>query len=201
MLRAKGGRKTRRPPPAVELTFPSFFCIFPLSQLQLDPDVLPPSPTVDDLTPMLPQLPRSQFPLIAHTLLLSSIFPPKHDASFQTAAAASDSSPNSIAYTSTSRANVFQTLNLLGIDPAEIVVRQEEKVAAELFELLKKSAEADEGKNAMEKDKEGVERARKAKEDGWGGKWGRWAATGAGVVVGSSLSFSRRVLPLDKLGL
>ncbi|KZT60005.1 DUF726-domain-containing protein [Calocera cornea HHB12733] len=35
----------------------------------------------------------------------------------------------------------------------------------------------------MEMD-EKSEAARKAKEEGWGGKWGRWAATGGGLIIG-----------------
>lgn len=126
---------------------------------------------------MLPTISRADFPLIAHTLLVSSIFPPKQEAT-----RTSDCSLKATAYTSSSRATVFRTLSLLGIDPRALVVREESAVAAELFQLLKTSTEGD---SAKEKDKEDIEKVRKEKEDGWGGKWGRWAATGAGVVVSS----------------
>lgn len=153
-------------------------------QLHLDSSLLPESPTESDFVPMLPDLQRVDYELIAHSLLLSSIFPPPSDSDSTIPKSAPASASKAIAYTSTSRANVFRTLRLLGVDPAEVVVREEEKVAAELYDLLKKSTEGEgAGPAGRDKENEEVEKARKAKEDGWGGKWGRWAATGAGVVV------------------
>ncbi|QRW26051.1 membrane protein [Rhizoctonia solani] len=75
-------------------------------------------------------------------------------------------------YTAASRAFLAQTLELLSI-PMKVLLEVEKDLGRDLFEELKEAEM-----------KEKSEAARKEQENGWGGKWGRWAATGGGVILG-----------------
>jgi hypothetical protein len=161
-----------------------------LDYLQLDVDFLPPlaldetSAANDDtalrLAPFLTQaVSMEERPQVVHALLYASIFPPT-----TTDDSTSKSTPNELAYTAPARARVLASLAALGLSRAEagvLLVEQERVVADELYTFLREGAER---AKVVEEE---VERNRRERENGWGGKWGRWMATGAGVVVRSIL--------------
>ncbi|KZW03410.1 DUF726-domain-containing protein [Exidia glandulosa HHB12029] len=76
-------------------------------------------------------------------------------------------------YTASGRAFIIRTLEVLDI-PLQVLLDAERQIADELFSQLAGAT----------KEKEEVENARKQREHGWGGSFGRWAATGVGVVLG-----------------
>jgi hypothetical protein len=79
-----------------------------------------------------------------------------------------------------------------------MLLKEEAKVAKDLFDVLEKSKAEGEGAGGSSEQDE-VEKARKEREEGWGGKWGRWAATGAGVVVSVPALVGRGDAAVDAL--
>ncbi|WRT70552.1 uncharacterized protein IL334_007550 [Kwoniella shivajii] len=82
-------------------------------------------------------------------------------------------------YSPISRLLSYRTLQLLGLQPKELIPQAEKNLSNTLFHALKAAAE----KESEEK----VEKAREAQSQGWGGSLGRHLATGAGVVAGGVL--------------
>lgn len=155
-------------------------------QLNFDPSALPSRLRPDDVTPMLDLISPSTHAKILHLVLLASIFPPPSHVS----ADSEGPQAGEIEYTATARRRVYALAKLLKIDHRDIV-KEEEKVAGELFDMLKQAAAGSE-EEKRQKEKDEVERVRKEREEGWGGRWGRWAATGAGVVVSAFPSHDQR---------
>ncbi|KAG8715037.1 hypothetical protein FRC11_005997 [Ceratobasidium sp. 423] len=87
-------------------------------------------------------------------------------------AKASEAVAKAFGYTAASRAFLSWTLELLSIS-IPVLLEVEKTLGRDLFEELKEAEM-----------KEKSEAARKEQEHGWGGKWGRWAATGGGIILG-----------------
>lgn len=82
-----------------------------------------------------------------------------------------------LSYTPAARQLVYATLRLLSIPPTPELQQVEADLASSLFATLQQVTSA-------QAQAEAVERSRAAAADGWGGKTGRWLATGAGVIAG-----------------
>lgn len=158
-------------------------------QLKVDPSSLPSGSHLRpaDIEPMTALIPPAAHETILHAVIVASVFPPAAAASTatispSTSSASSPTAPQAgdVAYSSTARRRLFTLASLLAIDP-RLIVRSEARVAAELFDVLRRGTAEAEAVRA----KEEVERVRKKNEEGWGGSMGRWVATGAGIVVRS----------------
>lgn len=87
-------------------------------------------------------------------------------------AAASDvKAPESLIYAASTRAFISRTLEILDISYRHLLAA-EMALSHELYHQLKEAELKERG-----------EAIRKEKEQGWGGSWGRWAATAGGVTV------------------
>ncbi|CED83011.1 Uncharacterized conserved protein [Phaffia rhodozyma] len=153
--------------------------------LQLNPAVLPDSPSISDIEAMRPIVTPSTHARVLRALVYSSIFSlhrNKDTDSKGFSLLTKGSPPPPIEYTSISRAAIYRTADVLNI-PSTGIIPEETVVAAELFKMLQ-AISSDKAQSELEEHQR-VEKARKEREEGWGGKWGRWAATGAGVVIGS----------------
>lgn len=82
-----------------------------------------------------------------------------------------------LSYTPAARQLVYATLRLLSIPPTPELQLVEADLASSLFATLQQVTSA-------QAQAEAVEKSRAAAADGWGGKTGRWLATGAGVIAG-----------------
>ena len=95
------------------------------------------------------------------------------------AASRGDKSDEQLRYTPLARAWSYRCLMLLGLEAWILLPEAEKALSANLFTALQASAEEDKSKQ--------VESAREANSQGWGGKFGRHLATGAGIVAGGVL--------------
>lgn len=86
------------------------------------------------------------------------------------------SSSEDLVYAASTRAFIFRTLDLLNVSRRHLL-SSEVVLSKDLYHKLKESELKERG-----------EELRKEKEQGWGGSWGRWAATGAGVTVSIACS-------------
>lgn len=80
-----------------------------------------------------------------------------------------------LSYTPSARQLLHTALHLLSISIPDNLPSIEKKLSESLFETLKQVAEQNQAE---------VEKARERQSHGWGGKTGRWVATGAGVIAG-----------------
>ncbi|CCO32183.1 putative membrane protein F35D11,3 [Rhizoctonia solani AG-1 IB] len=146
------------------------------AHLAIDHQILPPEPSILDAESLTGPISHSDYHKITSTLLAATILPsPK--AKEEANERSNDGKPSekvarAFGYTAASRAFLAQTLELLSI-PIKVLLEVEKALGHDLFEELKEAEM-----------KEKSEAARKEQEHGWGGKWGRWAATGGGVILG-----------------
>lgn len=145
-------------------------------QLEINPENLPSEPGLLDAESLAGIISPKDHTNITSVLLTATIIPSpeaKDEAHKQASEAkASEKVARAFGYTAASRSILAYALSLLSI-PASTLLDVEKTLGHELFEKLKETEM-----------KEKSEAARKEQEDGWGGKWGRWAATGSGVIVG-----------------
>lgn len=147
------------------LQFSEFNPFFSL-QLNIPLDGLPLNPTPLDVLRFTHAIPPSEHHATVLSLLSACLLP---------SAAPSKSkkeTPAALNYTPATRALLWYSLSLLQI-PHEHLLAAEDHVSQGIYTELK---------NAEMKAKS--EAARKEQEEGWGGKWGRLAATVGGVIVG-----------------
>lgn len=141
----------------------------------VDPRILPPNPSVKDTEVMVGNVSPEDHLNITSALLTATIVPsskPREEPDRQPRPAeASEKIARAFGYTAASRALLARTLELLCI-PIGNLLEAEKTLGRDLFQELKEAEM-----------KEKSEAARKEQEEGWGGKWGRWAATGGGVIV------------------
>ncbi|KAF8607383.1 DUF726-domain-containing protein [Ceratobasidium sp. AG-I] len=146
------------------------------THLGIDPINLPTEPGLPDAESLAGTISSKDYTSIASALLTATIVPSpkaKEEAHKQPSAAkTSEAVAKAFGYTAPSRAILTHTLSLLSI-PTSTLLEVEKTSGRDLFEELKQAEM-----------KEKSEAARKEQEDGWGGKWGRWAATGGGVILG-----------------
>ncbi|KAG8685883.1 hypothetical protein FRC09_014482, partial [Ceratobasidium sp. 395] len=144
--------------------------------LGIDPRNLPPDPSLQDAEPLSGTVLPNDHPLIASALLTATVVPsPKTKERMDkqpSEAKASETVAKAFGYSAAERAVLAYTLQLLSI-PISRLLEVEKTLGRDLFEELKEAEM-----------KEKSEVARKEQEHGWGGKWGRWAATGGGVILG-----------------
>jgi hypothetical protein len=149
-------------------------------QLEIDPQILPPEPSLQDAESLSGTISPNDHTSITSVLLTATIVPSskaKAEAQKQSSEVkASETVAKAFGYSAAGRAVFARTLELLSI-PMTRLLEVEQTLGRELFEELKEAEM-----------KEKSEAARKEQEHGWGGKWGRWAATGGGVIV-SGLSY------------
>jgi hypothetical protein len=170
-------------------------------QLRVDPSALPSATHIRpaDIGPMASLVAFSTHEAILHAVIVASVFPASAAAAAVSGDPSSSAPPSTasqaapqagdVAYSSTARRRVFSLASLLEIDP-RLIVRAEACVAAELFDVLRQEAAAEEAAKA----KAEIERVRKKNEEGWGGSMGRWVATGAGIVVRAAALAPLRLL-------
>ncbi|CAE6402805.1 unnamed protein product [Rhizoctonia solani] len=146
------------------------------AHLAIDHQILPPEPSILDAESLTGPISHDDYHKITSSLLTATILPSpmaKEVANKQSAnTKASETVARAFGYTAASRAFLAQTLELLSI-PMKVLLEVEKNLGQDLFEELKEAEM-----------KEKSEAARKEQEHGWGGKWGRWAATGGGVILG-----------------
>ncbi|KAH7337457.1 hypothetical protein B0J17DRAFT_428691 [Rhizoctonia solani] len=146
------------------------------AHLGIDTQILPPEPSLLDAESLAGPISHEDHVKVTSALLTATILPSptsKEEANKQSSdAKASETVARAFGYTATSRAFLSRTLELLSI-PMEALLEAEKTLGRSLFEELKEAEM-----------KEKSEAARKEQENGWGGKWGRWAATGGGIVLG-----------------
>ncbi|CAE6431108.1 unnamed protein product [Rhizoctonia solani] len=146
------------------------------AHLGIDTQILPPEPSIHDAESLTGPISHEDHARITSALLIATILPSpksKEEANKQSSdAKASETVARAFGYTATSRAFLSRTLELLSI-PMEVLLEVEMTLGRNLFEELKEAEM-----------KEKSEAARKEQEHGWGGKWGRWAATGGGIILG-----------------
>lgn len=139
-------------------------------------ETLPPEPTLQDAESLSGTISSKDHADITSALLTATIVPSpktKDEAHKQSSTAkASEAVARAFGYTAASRAILAHTLELLSI-PITNLLKMEKSLGRDLFQELKEAEM-----------KEKSEAARKEQENGWGGKWGRWAATGGGVILG-----------------
>ncbi|KAJ1301256.1 hypothetical protein OPQ81_003664 [Rhizoctonia solani] len=146
------------------------------AHLGIDPRILPPDPSIHDAESLTGPISHEDYHKITSALLTATILPSpnaKEEANKQSYDAKdSETVAKVFGYTAVSRAFLSRTLELLSI-PVIVLLEVERTLGQDLFEELKEAEM-----------KEKSEAARKEQEDGWGGKWGRWAATGGGIILG-----------------
>ncbi|KAF8684997.1 hypothetical protein RHS04_01055 [Rhizoctonia solani] len=146
------------------------------AHLDIDHQILPPEPSVLDAESLTGPISHNDYHSITSALLTATILPSpkaKEEANKKsTTTKSSETVARAFGYTAASRAFLAQTLELLSI-PMKVLLEVEKDLGRDLFEELKEAEM-----------KEKSEAARKEQENGWGGKWGRWAATGGGVILG-----------------
>lgn len=144
-------------------------------QLEISYSSLPPQPQVTDIKPLAKMIQEADHENIVLYVLSLCLLPhtPSAEAATSTTNAKSATPPPPLYYTASERAFLSRTLEFLDIPYAHLL-NAEDHVAQGIYHELK-SAELDSKK---------AEAARKSKEEGWGGYWGRIAATGVGIVLG-----------------
>ncbi|KAG9121377.1 hypothetical protein FRC07_002689 [Ceratobasidium sp. 392] len=146
------------------------------THLGVNPDNLPPEPSLQDAEPLSKTISPNNHVSITSVLLTATIVPSskaKDELDKQSSGAkASETVAKAFGYSAAGRAVLARTLELLSI-PITRLLEVENALSRDLFEELKEAEM-----------KEKSEAARKEQEHGWGGKWGRWAATGGGVILG-----------------
>lgn len=148
------------------LQFPEFNPLFSL-QLSTPLDGLPLNPTPLDVSHFTHAIPPSEHHATVLALLSACILP-----SAASSKAKKENPAAALHYTPATRALLWYSLSLLQI-PHEHLLAAEDHVSQGIYTELK---------NAEMKAKS--EAARKEQEEGWGGKWGRLAATVGGVIIG-----------------
>ncbi|CAE6451340.1 unnamed protein product [Rhizoctonia solani] len=147
-----------------------------LQDLGIEPQILPPEPSIHDAESLTGPISHEDHDKIASALLTATILPSsktRNEANKRSSnIKASETVAKAFGYTAPSRAFLSRTLELLSISMA-VLLEVEQTLGRGLFEELKE-AEMEEKSEA----------ARKEQEHGWGGKWGRWAATGGGIILG-----------------
>ncbi|KAG9009432.1 hypothetical protein FRB90_008345 [Tulasnella sp. 427] len=135
-------------------------------KLNIPLDSLPSNPTPLDVSHFAHAIPSPEHHATVLALLSACLLP--------SATASKSDKPGSapLGYTPASRALLWCALSLLQI-PHEHLLSAEDHVSQGLYAELK-NAEI----------KAQSEAARKEHEEGWGGKWGRLAATVGGVIIG-----------------
>lgn len=144
---------------------------------------MPDSPTLDDARGLASTLPDSEHGEITAALLSATLLvpvspsPTTQSNSKSSTSSSSDPSTSSsdqqLVYAASTRAFIVRTLDLLNISYRHLL-SAESALSKELYKKVKEK----------EDDlKESSEALRKKKEDGWGGSWGRMAATVGGVTV------------------
>lgn len=137
---------------------------------------------------------KTEWENVIRTLIIASIFaPPAEGEKVKsvsapkevTGTAASGAATNqsegetrevpTLSYTPIARALIHRTLSLLSI-PTNYLLIIEKELSESLFSTLQKVSEA--------QNQDELAKAREKQAEGWGGKTGRWLATGAGVIAG-----------------
>ncbi|KAH7099534.1 hypothetical protein BKA62DRAFT_772443 [Auriculariales sp. MPI-PUGE-AT-0066] len=88
-----------------------------------------------------------------------------------------------LGYTAPTRAFLFHVVDTLGI-PRQALREAERQLADQFFNTTHLSSLIQLHAVEQSKAQNDTETLRKKNEHGWGGQWGRWAATGVGVVLG-----------------
>ncbi|KAG8902612.1 hypothetical protein FRC00_008704 [Tulasnella sp. 408] len=136
-------------------------------KLKVPLDSLPSNPTPLDVTHFAHAIPSSEHHATVLSLLSACLLP-----SASPSKSKQGNQPAPLNYTPATRALLWYSLSLLQI-PHEHLLVAEDHVSQGLYAELK---------NAEMKAKS--EAARKEQSEGWGGKWGRLAATVGGVIIG-----------------
>jgi hypothetical protein len=135
-------------------------------QLGVDTNSLPDMPTEEDVTMVAPELHRTVVEaLLSFAMAQRSV--PSNTGSSQTPA---------LVYPASARAFLCRVLALLSI-PYNELLYAECQISQQLYGQAQKAEMRDKS-----------EEIRKEKEHGFGGKWGRIAATAGGVVVSNFIS-------------
>ncbi|KAG8884282.1 hypothetical protein FRB98_002522 [Tulasnella sp. 332] len=144
-------------------------------RLEISYNSLPPHPLGTDIKPLAKMIQEADHTNIILSVLSLCLLPHTPSAEGTTATSPAETSTPTppLYYTASERAFLTRTLELLDIPYAHLL-SAEDDVAQSIYHELK-SAEMDSKK---------AEAARKSKEEGWGGYWGRVAATGVGIVLG-----------------
>ncbi|QRV99001.1 membrane protein [Ceratobasidium sp. AG-Ba] len=146
------------------------------AHLAIHPQNLPPEPSLEDATTLSAVLRPDQRDSVVSALLTATIMPnskAKEDINNQSSQLkAAETAAKAFGYSAGSRAVLIRTLELMSI-PTINLLEVEKNLGRDLFHQLRE-----------EEMKEKSEAARKEQEHGWGGKWGRWVATGGGVILG-----------------
>jgi hypothetical protein len=125
---------------------------------------------------------ETEYNNVIETLVIASIFAPP----VESEKVASVTAPTrqdqktaevvpTLSYTPSARQLIYTTLMLLDIPTSTHLPPIEQKLSKSLFKTLQK---------VSEQNQEEVQRSREKQAEGWGGKTGRWLATGAGVIAG-----------------
>lgn len=151
--------------------------------MSINADQLPDSPTLNDARGLASALPDSEHREITAALLSATLLVPVPSSSIpkstSKASASSSSDPSASSseqqfiYAASTRAFIVRTLDLLDISYRHLL-GAESALSKELYKKVKEKED---------ELKEGSETLRKKKENGWGGSWGRMAATVGGVTV------------------
>ncbi|KAG8892278.1 hypothetical protein FRB99_002823 [Tulasnella sp. 403] len=136
-------------------------------RLDVDLEWLPPEPTPADVATFANEIPPEEhqslvLSLLSICLLASTAISPNTHGEKSTL----------LNYSASTRTFLCQTLTLLSVDQKYLLLA-EDIVADGLYNELK-----------VAQMKAKSDAARKEQEQGWGGKWGRWAATAGGVILG-----------------
>ncbi|KAF8323877.1 DUF726-domain-containing protein [Clavulina sp. PMI_390] len=159
-------------------------------RLSIQTDHLPDEPSVEGARGLSSSFSDAYHPEVASILLTSTLLAPSSIAKdtskpvslLQKANPFSNSTPSKskadseatpqFAYNASTRAFIARTLDILDISYRHLLAA-EVILSHELYEKFKEAELKSRG-----------EAIRKEKEDGWGGSWGRWAATAGGVTLG-----------------
>lgn len=146
------------------------------THLGVRPEILPPELSLQDAESLAGMILPKDYSDVVSALLTATVVPSSktkdeaHRKSSETNA--SEVVARAFGYTAASRAILARALELSSI-PVTTLLKVEKSLGRDLFQELKEAEM-----------KEKSEAARKERENGWGGKWGRWAATGGGVISG-----------------
>ena len=125
---------------------------------------------------------ETEYNNVIETLVIASIFAPPVESEKVASVAAPTGQDQkaaevvpTLSYTPSARQLIYTTLMLLDIPTSTHLPPIEQKLSKSLFKTLQK---------VSEQNQEEVQRSREKQAEGWGGKTGRWLATGAGVIAG-----------------
>lgn len=134
-----------------------------LTKLEISADALPAAPAPTDIARLSSTFPPSSHRDVVLTVLSLCLLPNSRTETGSTPP---------LYYLASDRVFFNHTLTLLSI-PYTQLLDAEDHVSRGLYHQVKR----------MEMEAR-AEAARKEQEEGWGGRWGRWAATAGGIILG-----------------